>query len=110
MAFNFYVSDQSGNLTMEPILLHTTATTASDGTFSVDISDAGLTHVHTVHATVIAPNNTLSNAASTSISTFTTSTVAGIAYSNTLAVLGVLGIAAVGAGRTVYITVVGDVI
>lgn len=108
MAFDFFVEDESSNLTVNPMLVHTTATTASNGTFTVDISNAGLTHVYSVHATVVAPNNTLSNAVGTSISTFTTSTIAGIAYAPTAAVLGLLGITAVGAGHTVYITVIGD--
>lgn len=108
MAFDFFVEDESANLTQNPMLVHTTATTASDGTFTVDISNAGLTHVYTVSATVLATNNTLSNAVGASISTFTTSTVAGICYQPTAAVLGLLGIQAVGAGKVVRLTIVGD--
>ena len=108
MAFDFFVEDNQGNLTQSPMLVHTTATTASDGTFSVNISNAGLTHIYNVHATVLASNNTLANAAVASISSFTTSTVSGIAYQSSTAVLGLLSINAVGAGRTVYITVIGD--
>lgn len=108
MAFDFFVEDESGNLTSSPMLVHTTATTASDGTFTVDISSAGLTHVYTVTAVVLAPNNTLANAIGTSISTFNTSTVAGIAYQPSTAVLGVIGIQAVGSGHTVRITIIGD--
>lgn len=108
MAFDFFVEDEQGNLTQSPMLVHTTATTASDGTFSVDISNAGLTHVYTVSATVVTSNNTLANAIGVSISTFSTSTVAGICYQPSVAVLGVIGIQAVGAGKTVRLTIVGD--
>jgi hypothetical protein len=108
MAFDFFVEDESGNLTQSPMLVHTTATTASDGTFSVDISNAGLTHVYTVTATVLATNNTLANAIGVSISTFSTTSIAGIAYQPSVAVLGLLGIQAVGAGKVVRITIVGD--
>ena|SRR5579859_5586607 len=108
MPYDFFVEDESGNLTTNPMLVHTTATTASDGTFSVDITNAGLTHVYTVTAVVLATNNTLSNAIGTSISTFSTTTVAGIAYQPSVAVLGLIGIQPVGSGHTVHITIVGD--
>jgi hypothetical protein len=108
MAFDFFVEDESGNLTTNPMLVHTTATTNSSGIFNVDITGAGLTHVYSVHATVVASNSSLSNAVGTSIYTFNTTTITGIAYSPTAAVLGLLGITAVGSGHIVYITIIGD--
>jgi hypothetical protein len=108
MPFDFFVEDESGNLTQSPMLVHTTATTASNGTFTVDISNASLTHVHGVQACALAANNTLSNAIQVAVSSFSTTSVGGIAYQPTVAVLGVLGISAVGAGHTIYITIIGD--
>ena len=108
MPFNFFVEDESGNLTQDPMLVHTTATTASNGTFTVDISNAGLTHVHGVQASALAANNTLSNALQVAVSSFSTTSVGGVIYQPTTAVLGLLGITTAGAGHTVYITIIGD--
>jgi len=108
MPFDFFVEDESGNLTQSPMLVHTTATTASNGTFTVDISNAGLTHVHGVQASSLATNNTLSNAIQVAVSSLSTTSVGGVAYQSTVAVLGLLGITTVGAGHVIYITVIGD--
>lgn len=108
MAFPLVLSDGSGYLIDNPVVVYTTTTTASDGTFTVDISNAALANVYNVHATVIAASAALANAINASISTFSTTTVSGIAYRPTAAVLGLLGITAVGAGIQIRLTVIGS--
>jgi hypothetical protein len=108
MAYYTYAEDGSGNLNLNPMIVYTIATTNSSGEFTVDITDAGLTDVLSVHATVIASGSSLNDAIGVSIYTFDTTTIAGIAYKPTTAVLGLLGITAVGSGVEVLITVIGD--
>lgn len=106
--FETTVVDESGSPKTFPYIVETTVTTASDGTFTADFTDVGLTTVYGAFATGIAANSSLGNALSTSIYTLNTTTVTGIAYVHNTAVLGVLGIQAAGSGETIKVTVIGN--
>jgi hypothetical protein len=108
VAFGFYVEDASGNLDAnDPIMMCTTATTNSRGNFSVAISDVGYTGVLHVQATTKDTASGVTNTTVTSVTGFSTTAVSGSVYQFT-SLLGVLGLDAVGSGRTVYVSVVGS--
>lgn len=109
MGFNVSVINTSGSPDTDPLIMHGTATTASDGTWSLDISGVGYTNLMTVTAHVISTDQTTGNAGYTSISTFSTSTVAGRAVKpQNIAVLGGSPVQSIGSGHTVYVTVIGN--
>ncbi len=85
-----------------------TATTDSNGAFSVNYSIAGFTQAPIVQATVIGPNATVSGARNASLSAPpTTTTAQGIVTAASGAVLGLLPIQLVGAGVVVHVTATG---
>lgn len=97
----------NGTLQTAPKILTASVTTASDSTFTVNLAAAGFTQVFSVHAEGITSNATLANAIQTSLYSFSTSSVTGVAYVNSLAVLGILGVSLAGSGKTVVVTVIG---
>src|SRR5882762_159950 len=97
----------NGTLQTAPKIFIASVVTASDSTFTVNTSAAGFTSVYSVHATGIASNSTLANALGTSIYTFTTTSVTGVAYIPSAAVLGLLGVSLAGSGKTIIVTVIG---
>jgi hypothetical protein len=107
MAFDYFVEDESGNLYNSPIQVRTTGTTNSSGVFSVDLTGAALTHVHSAYAVVKGSTGGLTDTHVVSITDLTTSTVSGVAYAFT-DVLGVLGLATTSSGVTVWLIVEGD--
>lgn len=104
--FTTYTEDTSGNLTISPLLIRATATTNSSGVFSVDISNVGLTHVHTVSVSPLASGTSETDMMICNVDSFSTSTVSGVAYEFT-SLLGVLGLTAA-ASKTIYVTILGD--
>lgn len=107
--FTTYTEDTSGNLVAYPILVKASATSDSNGHWSVDISNVFLTHVHTVVAQAISPDNTPANAIEASVSSFSTSTVSGGVYkAANVNLLGGSPVQSAGSGVTVYVTVLGD--
>jgi len=106
--FETTVVDANGSPKTFPYIIEVTTTTASDSTFTVDISNVGLTNVYAVFATGIASSNALGSALCTSIYSFDTSSVTGIAYVHNTAVLGVLGIQGAGSGKTIKVVVLGN--
>lgn len=109
MGFTVSVVDSSGAPNTDPFICHATATTASDGTWSIDISNVGYTNIFSVSAHVISSDNTVANAGYTSISTFSTTTVAGRGVKpQTVGALGGSPVQSIGSGRTVYVTVIGN--
>lgn len=109
MGFNVSVIDAAGAPDTDPLICHATATTASDGTWSVDLSSIGYTNIFTVHAQVISADQTVANAGHTSVSTFSTTTVSGRAVKpQNVNVLGGSPVQSIGSGRTVYVTVIGN--
>lgn len=109
MAFDFFAMDSSGNLYQSPICSAFSTTTDSSGHYSVDISGVGYTHVYSVSATAKSPDNTPANANTASVSTFSTSAVAGGVHKpQTVPALGGSPVQSAGSGVTVYITVIGD--
>lgn len=107
-AFDVTVCDMNGTPKTAPFISYGTATTASDGTWSLDISGIGYTNVFSVSAHVVSADQTTANAGYTSISTFSTSTVSGRAVKPVTVVLAALSVQSIGAGRTVYVTVIGN--
>lgn len=109
MGFNVSVINTSGAPDTDPLICHASTTTASDGTWSIDISGVGYTNLFSVQAIVLSSDNTVANAGYTSVSTFSTSTVAGRAVKpQTVPALGGSPVQSIGSGRTVYITVIGN--
>jgi hypothetical protein len=108
MAFEFFSEDNDGNLYIYPMCVAFSTTSDSSGHWSVDITNAGLTHIHSVSATGKSPDNTPANAVSASVSTFSTSTVSGgVHKSQAVPALGGSPVQSAGA-VTVYVTVLGD--
>jgi hypothetical protein len=106
--FTMYLEDISSNLTNFPIVVRASLTSDSSGHWSLDISNVGLTHVHTVSAQAMSPDNTPANAVKASVSTFSTSTVAGgVHKAANVNILGGSPVQSAGA-VTVYVTVIGD--
>lgn len=109
MGFTVSVIDNTGSPEFDPLICHVSTTTASDGTWSVDISGVGYTTIFSVHAQIISSDNTAANAGYTSVSTATTSTIAGRGVKPlTVGALGGSPIQNIGSGRTVYVTVIGN--
>lgn len=107
MGFDFFVEDNQGSLLSDPILVHATATTDSGGAFTVDLTNVGYTSVVSFQASTLDTASGVTNTTVTSVTTFNTTTISGNVYEFT-SLLGVLGLSAVGSGRTVYVTVVGS--
>lgn len=108
MAFDFFAQDNSGNLYQSPMCVSFSTTSDSSGHWSVDMTNAGLTHIHSVSAQAMSPDNTPGNSVTASVSTFTTTTVAGGVHKPAnVAVLGGSPVQNAGA-VTVYVTVIGD--
>jgi hypothetical protein len=108
---NFYsaVTDKDGNLIIDPVIVYASATTDSNGAFTVDMTNAAYTHVYSVSATVISADTTVANSAFSAVSTFNLTTVTGKGVrSQTVGALGGSPVQSVGSGHTVYITVIGD--
>jgi len=109
MAFDFFASDSAGNLYTSPVCEAFSTTTDTNGHWSVDISGLGYTHVYAIAATVKSADNTPANAAYASVSTFSTTTVAGgAAKPVNVGALGGPPTQGVGSGVTIYVIVVGD--
>ena len=104
MAFDFFVEDSGAGLATDPILMHAAVTTDSSGNFTVNMTDVNYSSVFTVQATTKDTASGVTNTTVTSVTTFNTTTV--YQFSETL---GILNLAAVGSGRTVYVTVVGSI-
>ena len=108
-AFDVTVCDTSGTPKTSPFISYGTATTASDGTWSLDISNVGYTNIFSVVAQVISADQTAANAGYTSVSTFSTTDVSGRAVKpQAVTSLGLSPVQSIGAGRTVYVTVIGN--
>jgi len=109
MTFTVSVVTANGAPETDPFICHASTTTASDGTWSVDISGVGFTNIFSVAAQIISSDNTAANAGYTSVSTFSTTTVSGRGVKpQTVGALGGSPIQNIGAGRTVYVTVIGN--
>lgn len=109
MGFTVSVVNTGGTPDTDPFICHASTTTASDGTWSIDISNVGYTNIFSAHAQIISSDNTAANAGYTSVSTFSTSTIAGRGVKpQTVGALGGSPIQNIGAGRTVYVTVIGN--
>lgn len=107
--FDVTVCDTSGTPKTIPFISCGTATTASDGTWSLDISNVGYTNIFSVAAQVISDDQTAANAGYTSVSTFSTTTVSGRAVKpQTITALGESPVQSIGSGKTVYVTVIGN--
>lgn len=106
MAFDFFVQDNEGNLVDNPMCTVFTATTNSSGEFTVDMTNASLTHIHTAHVSTVAAGTAVTNMGVCNITSLSTTSISGIAYLFT-SLLGVLGLTASN-GQTVYVTVIGD--
>lgn len=102
------VCDNQGTPDTSPFICHTTATTASDGTWSVDITNVGFVNIFSVSAHVVSSDQTAGNAGYTSLSTVSTTTIAGRAVKPVTVVLASLSVQAIGSGHTVYVTVIGN--
>lgn len=108
MAFDFFAQDNNGNLISSPMCTSFSTTSDSSGHWSVDMTNAGLTHIHSVSAQAMSSDNTPANAVTASISTFSTTTVAGgVHKAQTVGALGGSPVQSAGA-VTVYVTVIGD--
>ena len=90
----------------DPVIIYNQATTDSGGAFSVDVSNVDMTRVHTVHAQCLDTASGVANTTIVSITGVSTTTITGNVYQFSTG-LG-LTLAAVGSGRTVYLTVTGD--
>jgi len=109
MGFTVSVVTNSGAPETDPFVCHASTTTASNGTWSVDISGVGFTNIFSVHAQVMSSDNTVANAGYASVSTFSTSTVSGGAVKPlTVGALGGSPVQSIGSGHTVYVTVIGN--
>jgi hypothetical protein len=85
------------------------ATTASNGTWSVNYSSASFTTVFSVQPQPISTANTTAAAVNSSITTPTTTTVSGQCYiANPVTLLGLLPLQTAGAGIVVQVIVIGD--
>lgn len=109
MAFDFFAEDNNGNFFISPICVSFSVVSDSSGHWSADITNASLTHIHSVIATAKSSDNTPANAITASVSTFTTTAVAGgVSKPQTVGALGGSPVQSAGANVTVYITVIGD--
>lgn len=96
----------NGSTKSGPKTVVTTTQTNSSGAWSITLS--GFTNVYSVSAVALASSSSLSNAVQCSIYTFTTTSVQGVAYQYQAAVLGLLGVTAVGANVPIIVTVIGN--
>lgn len=109
MAFDFFSEDNNGNLFTYPMCVAFSTTSDSSGHWSVDITNAGLTHIHSVSAQAKSSDNTPANAVTASVSTFSTTAVSGgVSKPLTVPALGGSPVQSAGSGVTVYVTVIGD--
>lgn len=108
MAFDFFASDNNGNLIQSPMCVVGSTTTDSSGNFSLDISNAGLTHIYSVSVTAFSTSTASLSQLYASVSTFSISTVAGKVQQPVNVVLSSPSMTPVGSGKTVYVTVIGD--
>lgn len=109
MTFTVSVVNSNGAPQTDPFICVASATTASDSTWSVDISNVGFTNIFSVHAQVMSSDNTAANAGYASVSSFSTTAVSGRAVKpQTVSALGGSPIQNIGQGHTVYVTVIGN--
>lgn len=109
MAFDFFAEDNNGNLYTYPMCVSFSATSDSSGHWSADITDASLTHIHSVHVTAKSSDNTPANAITASLSSVSLTTIAGgVSKPQTVPALGGSPVQSAGANVTVYVTVIGD--
>lgn len=86
-----------------------TATTNASGQWAVNYALAGFTVAPSVQAQAISPDNTVTNAIGTSQTAPNLSAVAGAAYvGQTVSLLGLLPLKAVGAGVTIQVVAIGN--
>jgi hypothetical protein len=104
--FTTYTEDTSGDLVPFPLIIQSTSTTNSSGVFTLDISNAFLTHIHSVAVSPLASGTAVTDMMVCNVDSFSTSSVSGAVYKFT-STLGVLGLSPVN-GKTVYVTIIGD--
>lgn len=107
MAFDFFAEDNNGNFYQNPICVSFSVSTTTGGAFTADLTNASLTHIHSISAQCLDTASGVTNTTVVSITGFSTTSVSGNIYQFTQN-LGILNLAAAGSGRTVYITVIGD--
>lgn len=92
-----------------PVQVYTSTTTDANGNWLIDYSECALTHVYSIYATALSPDNTSANVYTASVSSLSTSTASGhVIKPRTVAALGDSPVQSVGAGVTVYVIVYGD--
>ncbi|QIQ62978.1 hypothetical protein SEA_MOAB_97 [Streptomyces phage Moab] len=97
----------NGTVKSAPKIFVATATTDATGKFTVDLSAAGFTEVFSANVVPVASNNTAAGQAFSNVLSLSTTSLTGTVSAGISIVLGGLGIALVGAGRTVHATVYG---
>jgi Collagen triple helix repeat (20 copies) len=86
-----------------------TATTASNGTWSVNYSSASFTNIFSVQPQAVSTANTTAAAVSSSITSPSTTVVSGQCYiANPVTLLGLLPLQTAGAGIVVQVIVIGN--
>lgn len=107
--FDFFSEDNAGSLFTYPMCVAFSTTSDSNGHWTVDISNASLTHIHSVNVTAKSADNTPANAVTASVNLVTTTTVAGgVSKPQTVPALGGSPVQSAGANVTVYVTIIGD--
>lgn len=107
VGFNYSVEDALGNLdASDPIEVRTSATTDASGLFTVDITNASLTRVAGVNATVVDASSGVSSTTLVSFTTVNSTTVSGVVHIFTQT-LGVLNMTTA-AGVLVHLVIEGD--
>lgn len=108
--YNVFAQKPDGTLLIDPIIVTGSATSDSSSHWTLDISNVGLTHVYSVTAEAKSADNSAANSVTASVSTFSTTTVAGgVSKPLTVGALGGSPVQGAGSDVVVYITVVGDV-
>lgn len=109
MGFTVSVVDSSGAPNTDPFVCHASTTTASDGTWSINLTNVGFTNIFSASAQVISSDNSVANAGYASVSSFSTTTIAGCAVKpQNVGALGGSPVQSIGSGHTVYVTVTGN--
>jgi hypothetical protein len=99
----------SSGLITGPKMWVGSATTASNGSWSVNYSSAGFSNVFSVNPQPISTANTTSAAVGSSITSPSTTSVSGQCYlANPISLLGVLPLQTAGAGIVVQVVVIGN--
>lgn len=108
MAFDFFAEDHNGNLFVNPMCVAFTTTTNASGVWSVNITNAYLTHIHSVQVTAKSPDNTLANSYTATLSSVSLTSVGGFVFKPATILLGGSPIQSAGNNVTVHVTVIGD--